>query len=189
MNAQDIKPSFCLTQLCLRGKTRATRGSLTFTCCSHPMSLERSFVRWRQGASIWHCYLWRYPRWGSLTSGRWGLSMRTPLESVCGPWNDAALTSVVAEKSEILLLDVRQITANIVTSAVAWTLSSSLIASLRRKNIMLSRRIQDAAPRVYDGKLIAYLNTRSQAAGSSEFDIYNRQQLADYLGVDKCWAL
>ena len=30
------------------------------------------------------------------------------------------------------------------------------------------------------------VNTRSQAAGSEEFDIpYNRQQLADYLGVDR----
>ena len=36
------------------------------------------------------------------------------------------------------------------------------------------------------GKLIAYLHTRSQAAGSTEFDIpFNRQQLADYLGVDR----
>ena len=51
---------------------------------------------------------------------------------------------------------------------------------------MLSRRIQDAAPKSIRGKLIAYLHTRSQTAGSTEFDIpFNRQQLADYLGVDR----
>ena len=102
--------------------------------------------------------------------------------------NVPLLTSVVAtEKSDILLLDVRQITTR--TCDICGgvdIITRNLMASIARKNIMLSRRIQDAAPKSIRGKLMAYLNTRSQAAGSSEFDIpYNRQQLADYLGVDR----
>lgn len=102
--------------------------------------------------------------------------------------NVPLLTSVVAtEKSDILLLDVRQITAR--TCDICGgvdIITRNLMASIARKNIMLSRRIQDAAPKSIRGKLMAYLNTRSQAEDSSEFDIpYNRQQLADYLGVDR----
>ena len=102
--------------------------------------------------------------------------------------NVPLLTSVVAtEKSDILLLDVRQITTRTCNICGGMDIiTRNLMASIARKNIMLSRRIQDAAPKSIRGKLMAYLNTRSQAASSAEFDIpYNRQQLADYLGVDR----
>jgi len=65
--------------------------------------------------------------------------------------------------------------------------AENLLASVARKNVRLTRRIRDAAPKSIRGKLLAYLSTQSKLAGSSEFDIpFTRQQLADYLGVDRC---
>jgi CRP-like cAMP-binding protein len=55
-----------------------------------------------------------------------------------------------------------------------------------RKNLALTRRIFHAAPKSIRGKVLAYLSFNAAQAGSREFDIpYNRQQLADYLGVDR----
>ena len=66
------------------------------------------------------------------------------------------------------------------------TVSANLLASVARKNVALGRRIRDAAPKSLRGKLMAYLSTQAKLAGSREFDIpFNRQQLADYLGVDR----
>ena len=102
--------------------------------------------------------------------------------------NVPLLTSVVAsETSEILLLDVRQLTTHVCAVCAGLDcLTTNLLQSIAEKNVMLSRRIQDAEPKSIRGKLLAYLNTRAQMEGSREFDIpFNRQQLADYLGVDR----
>lgn len=102
--------------------------------------------------------------------------------------NIPLLTSVVAsEASEVLLLDVKQLTTHVCTVCAGLDcLTTNLLQSVAEKNIMLSRRIQDSAPKSIRGKLLAYLNTRAQMEGSREFDIpFNRQQLADYLGVDR----
>lgn len=102
--------------------------------------------------------------------------------------NVPLLTSVVAsETSEVLLLDVRQLTTHVCAVCAGLDrLTTNLLQSVAEKNVMLSRRIQDAAPKSIRGKLLAYLNTRAQMEGSREFDIpFNRQQLADYLGVDR----
>ena len=42
------------------------------------------------------------------------------------------------------------------------------------------------APKTIRGKLLSYLSFEATRAGSDAFDIpFNRQQLADYLGVDR----
>jgi CRP-like cAMP-binding protein len=55
-----------------------------------------------------------------------------------------------------------------------------------RKNLALTRRIFHAAPKSIRGKVLSYLSFTAAQIGSREFDIpFNRQQLADYLGVDR----
>jgi CRP-like cAMP-binding protein len=57
---------------------------------------------------------------------------------------------------------------------------------LAQKNLALSQRIFNVTPKTIRGKVISYLSSVSQKKGSNEFDIpFNRQQLADYLGVDR----
>lgn len=62
----------------------------------------------------------------------------------------------------------------------------NLTTMIARKNLELSRQIFHSAPKSIRGKLLAYLSYEASRAGSDEFDIpFNRQQLADYLGVDR----
>lgn len=64
--------------------------------------------------------------------------------------------------------------------------SRNLLNIFAHKNMNLSRRIFYVAPKTIRGKLLSYLSGQAQRAGSNEFDIpFNRQQLADYLGVDR----
>ena len=64
--------------------------------------------------------------------------------------------------------------------------STNLTRLIARQNLALSRRILHVAPKTIRGKVLAYLSDEAERAGSPEFDIpYDRQQLADYLGVDR----
>ena len=55
-----------------------------------------------------------------------------------------------------------------------------------RKNLELSRRAFHTAPKTIRGRLLSYLSTQAIHAGSDSFSIpFDRQQLADYLGVDR----
>ena len=64
--------------------------------------------------------------------------------------------------------------------------SANMTAIIARHSLALSRRILHVAPKTIRGKVLAYLSDQAERAGSREFDIpYNRQQLADYLGVDR----
>ncbi|WP_418791829.1 Crp/Fnr family transcriptional regulator [Phosphitispora sp. TUW77] len=54
------------------------------------------------------------------------------------------------------------------------------------KNISLTRKIEVASKRSTREKLMAYLSAEAQKAGNSCFSIpFNRQELADYLSVDR----
>lgn len=65
-------------------------------------------------------------------------------------------------------------------------LIKNLLAISAQKNLSLSRRIFHTSPKTIRGKLLSYLSDQALIYGRSEFDIlYNRQQLADYLGVDR----
>ena len=64
--------------------------------------------------------------------------------------------------------------------------SNSMTAIIARRSLALSRRIFHVAPKTIRGKVLTYLSDESERLGSREFDIpFDRQQLADYLGVDR----
>ena len=61
-----------------------------------------------------------------------------------------------------------------------------MIAAIARQSLALSRRIFHVAPKSIRGKVLAYLSNEAERTGTREFDIpFNRQQLADYLAVDR----
>ena len=65
-------------------------------------------------------------------------------------------------------------------------LTANLLHLLARKNLMLTRKMRHMARRTTRDKLLSYLSAQALAAGSSDFDIpLDRQQLADYLAVDR----
>lgn len=54
------------------------------------------------------------------------------------------------------------------------------------KNRALSHRIFCTSPKTIRGRLVTYLSAQALEQGSSSFSIpFDRQQLADYLGVDR----
>ena len=63
---------------------------------------------------------------------------------------------------------------------------TSLLSSAVRKNYLLTSRSFHTSPKSCRGRILAYLNSFALQKGTLEFDIpYDRQQLADYLNLDR----
>lgn len=91
------------------------------------------------------------------------------------------------EKSEILFLNASKL---ITTCRNSCTYHNRLIGNLlqisAQKNLTLSRRILHTSSKTIRGRLLSYLSEQAQKAGKQQFTIpFNRQQLADYLSVDR----
>ena len=105
------------------------------------------------------------------------------------------LVDVVAnDDCRILFLDMRALrsqaaaprTANSDSSTWHPKLTANLLQISIRKNLLLSNRSFQTAPKTIRGRVLAYLNTISLQTGRSAFDIpFDRQQLANYLNVER----
>lgn len=94
---------------------------------------------------------------------------------------------VATEPTELLFVSVDKVLQTCVRSCPYHArASANLVGIIARKNLLLSRRIFHTAPRTIRGKVIAYLSDEAKRAGSRSFDIpFNRQELADYLDVNR----
>lgn len=94
---------------------------------------------------------------------------------------------VAAENTGILLIDVKRILTTCSSSCAFHSrLIRNLLSILAEKNLMLTRKIDHMAKRTTREKLLSYLFAESLRAENAAFKIpYNRQQLADYLCVDR----
>ena len=73
-----------------------------------------------------------------------------------------------------------------VAASWAFKFTANLLAISSRKNLHLAGRSFHTAPKTVRGRVMAYLNTVSLQTRSREFDIpFDRQQLADYLNVER----
>ena len=62
----------------------------------------------------------------------------------------------------------------------------NLLLALAEKNLRLNEKLNHMSKRTTREKLLSYLTEESRRRGSTDFQIpYNRQQLADYLSVDR----
>lgn len=91
------------------------------------------------------------------------------------------------EKSEILFLRTNEIFK---TCEKSCNFHDQLILNLIRiasvKNINLSRKILHTGPKTIRGKLLSFFSEWVKKENSLSFSVpYNRQQLADYLSVDR----
>lgn len=65
-------------------------------------------------------------------------------------------------------------------------LSRNLLGMLARKNLLLTEKMRHMARKTTREKLLSYLSAQALRAQSSEFNIpLDRQQLADFLGVER----
>ena len=96
--------------------------------------------------------------------------------------------SVVAvADSQILLIDCQRIT---VSCSSACSFHNQMIFNLLRvvatKNLIFHQKIEITSRRTTREKLMAYLLAQAKLHGTSSFTIpYDRQALADYLGVER----
>ena len=94
---------------------------------------------------------------------------------------------VAAEKADVLLLSAERI---LHPCEHPCGFHNQMIYNLMRilatKNLAFHRKTEITAQRTTRGKLLTYLTLEAKQAGSRSFDIpFDRQELADYLGVDR----
>ena len=94
---------------------------------------------------------------------------------------------VASEPCQVLLIDCQRILRS---CANACSFHQQMIFNLMRelatKNIMFHLKVEITSKRSTREKLLAYLMQQAKQAGDSRFDIpFDRQELADYLEVDR----
>lgn len=103
------------------------------------------------------------------------------------PGEPLMINVVAAQTCQILFLNTSKF---VQTCSRACPFHNKLIRNLltisARKNLNLSRRIFHTSSKSIRGRLISYLSQQVKQQGSCQFTIpFNRQQLADYLSVDR----
>lgn len=94
---------------------------------------------------------------------------------------------VAAEQSEILFLAADKLTGGCPSGcAYHVRLSGNLLGLLARKNLFLSGKMELITPKSIRARLLAYFSAQAVRSGGHSFDIpFNRQELADFLAVDR----
>ncbi|MGN0492270.1 MAG: Crp/Fnr family transcriptional regulator [Acutalibacteraceae bacterium] len=105
----------------------------------------------------------------------------------CAGVDSLPIDVIAAEESEILLIDARYIVAPCKNACQFHSrLIVNLLNTVARKNIVLHQKIEITTKHSTREKLMAYLLLQAKKAESASFTIpYNRQELADYLGVER----
>lgn len=92
-----------------------------------------------------------------------------------------------AEQSEILFLNAGRIMETCpVSCSFHSRLIRNLVHTLAKRNLTLIGKMDHITPRTIRDRVLAYLSAQAVRQGSYTFEIpFNRQQLADYLSVDR----
>ena len=103
------------------------------------------------------------------------------------PGRELVCDAVAAEDAEILFLDMNKLLSTCAQSCgFHQRLIHNLVRISAQKNLSLSSRMMHIAPKSIRERLLSYLSEQAVENGSAHFTIpFSRQQLADYLGVDR----
>ena len=96
--------------------------------------------------------------------------------------------SVIAlENASVLLLDCKRVLTGCSNACPFHSrLVRNLLQGIAQKNLILTRKIQCMSQKTTQEKLMEFLLEQAKQQGSAEFVIpYDRQALADYLGVER----
>lgn len=105
----------------------------------------------------------------------------------CSKTEKLPVSAIAVTAGTIMFIDYRKIIHTCSSSCVFHSkLIENMLFVLAEKNIMLNRKVQVLSKRTTREKLIAYLSFCAQKSGKRSFTIpFNRQELADYLCVDR----
>lgn len=105
----------------------------------------------------------------------------------CIPGQPMLVNVVAAEETTVMFMNVGRVLA-VCTNACSFhaRLIQNLLTICATKSLQLSRRILHTSSKSIRGRLMSYFSECAGRFGSDSFLIpYNRQQLADYLNVDR----
>ena len=105
----------------------------------------------------------------------------------CAGVSAIPISAVAAEPAQVLLIDCLKIICSC-SSACAFhqRMIYNLLKVIAEKNLAFHQKIEITSKRTTREKLLAYLLLQAKKSGGKPFEIpYNRQELADYLGVER----
>lgn len=105
----------------------------------------------------------------------------------CAPGSVLNVSVIAQTPVTTLFLNVKRI-LNVCPSACAHhsRIIRNLLGELAEKNLRFSEKLTHMGQRNTRAKLMSYFSAEAQRLGKYEFDIpFSRQQLADYLGVER----
>lgn len=105
----------------------------------------------------------------------------------CLPEAEVGVSVIAEDDCEVMFLNVHRILTTCSSSCVFHArLIENLVKVLALKNLMMNEKLGHLSRRSTRAKLLSYLSAEAQRQGRSRFSIpFNRQQLADYLSVDR----
>ncbi|MFR3225852.1 MAG: Crp/Fnr family transcriptional regulator [Blautia massiliensis (ex Durand et al. 2017)] len=105
----------------------------------------------------------------------------------CIPGQPMLAAVSAAEDTTVLFMNVGRVLATCTQACPFHTrLVRNLLTVCAHKSLQLSQRVQHTSSKSIRGRLMSYFSECAKRAGSNSFLIpYNRQQLADYLNVDR----
>lgn len=114
---------------------------------------------------------------GTLFAETYACISGTPLE----------VSVIAASGCQILFLDVKKILTVCSCACQFHTrLIHNLLSILAQKNRSLTKKLEHMSQKTTRDKLLSYLSAESLKANTPSFSIpFNRQQLADYLSIDR----
>lgn len=105
----------------------------------------------------------------------------------CAEINSIPVTIVANEPSEVMLIDCSHILHTCSNNCgFHQQLIYNLMKDLATKTIMFHQKVEITSKRTTREKLMTYLSIEAKKSSNSSFDIpFDRQELADYLEVDR----
>ena len=105
----------------------------------------------------------------------------------CAKVESLPVSVIAADKSEVMLVDYKRIITTCSSACVFhMMLIKNMIKLLAQKNIMLTQKMEIVTHRTTRERLLSYLSAQAIKFGKNSFTIpFDRQQLADYLSVER----
>jgi CRP-like cAMP-binding protein len=107
--------------------------------------------------------------------------------SVCGGMGVLPESVIAAGNTEVMFFDFQRIIVTCSSACVYHTmLIRNMISIFARRNLLLAGKLEHITKKTTREKLLSYLSEQAELSGSSSFSIpLNRQELADYLSVER----
>ena len=104
----------------------------------------------------------------------------------CANLTEIPVNVIATEKTTVLFINYLKVTQSTPAFDAQSQLMLNMLTLLARKNIFLTQKIEHLMKRSTREKILSFLSEQATLSGQASFDIpLNRQELADYLAVDR----